>query len=100
MRCRASWSVSARRFRRTATPRDFRQKFNLRDRFAIYIGRIDENKGCAELFDYFQRYSRMLAEGMHLVLIGNPIIPIPDAPEDPSPRLRQRSGQVRCAGGG
>jgi glycosyltransferase involved in cell wall biosynthesis len=56
----------------------FRQKFNLRDRFAIYIGRIDTNKGCAELFDYFQRYSRMLAEGMHLVLIGNPIIPIPE----------------------
>jgi glycosyltransferase involved in cell wall biosynthesis len=58
----------------------FRQKFNMRDRFAIYIGRIDENKGCAELFDYFQRYSRMYAEGLHLVLIGNPIIPIPDHP--------------------
>ena len=61
--------------------RAFRQKFDLRDRFAIYIGRIDENKGCAELFDYFQRYSRMLVEGMHLVLIGNPIIPIPDHPK-------------------
>jgi glycosyltransferase involved in cell wall biosynthesis len=58
----------------------FRQKFNLRDRFAIYIGRIDENKGCAELFDYFQRYARMLVEGLHLVLIGNPIIPIPKHP--------------------
>ena len=59
----------------------FRQKFNFRDRFAIYVGRIDENKGCAELFDYFQRYTRMLAEGMHLVLIGTPIIPIPDDPK-------------------
>ncbi len=59
------------------SPARFRQKFGIRDRFAIYVGRIDENKGCAELFDYFQRYSRMLAEGMHLVLIGNPIIPIP-----------------------
>ena len=58
----------------------FRQKFNMRDRFAIYIGRIDENKGCPELFDYFQRYARMLAEGLHLVLIGNPVIPIPDHP--------------------
>jgi glycosyltransferase involved in cell wall biosynthesis len=62
-------------------PSQFRQKFNLRDRFAIYVGRIDENKGCAELFDFFQRYSRMLVEGMHLVLIGNPIIPIPDHPQ-------------------
>jgi glycosyltransferase involved in cell wall biosynthesis len=58
----------------------FRQKFDMRDRFAIYIGRIDENKGCAELFDYFQRYTRMFAEGMHLVLIGNPVIPIPKHP--------------------
>jgi glycosyltransferase involved in cell wall biosynthesis len=58
----------------------FRRKFDFRDRFAIYIGRIDENKGCAELFDFFQRYSRAVADGMHLVLIGNPIIPIPDHP--------------------
>jgi glycosyltransferase involved in cell wall biosynthesis len=58
----------------------FRQRFNFRERFAIYVGRIDENKGCAELFDYFQRYARLMAESMHLVLIGNPIIPIPDHP--------------------
>jgi glycosyltransferase involved in cell wall biosynthesis len=64
-----------------SNPARFRQKFNMRDRFAIYVGRIDENKGCAELFDYFQRYSRMLAEGLHLVLIGNPVIPIPQHPK-------------------
>lgn len=58
----------------------FRHKFDFRDRFAIYIGRIDENKGCAELFDFFERYSRSMADGMHLVLIGNPIIAIPDHP--------------------
>jgi glycosyltransferase involved in cell wall biosynthesis len=59
----------------------FRQKFNLREHFAIYVGRIDENKGCAELFRYFERYARMLAESMHLVLIGTPVIPIPDHPK-------------------
>jgi glycosyltransferase involved in cell wall biosynthesis len=58
----------------------FRQKFKLADRFAIYIGRIDENKGCHELFDFFQRYARLAATPLHLVLIGNPIIPIPDHP--------------------
>ena len=63
-----------------SNPIRFRQKFNMRDRFAIYIGRIDENKGCAELFDYFQRYARMLVEGLHLVLIGTPVIPIPKHP--------------------
>jgi glycosyltransferase involved in cell wall biosynthesis len=62
------------------SPARFRQKFDIRDRFAIYVGRIDENKGCGELFDFFQRYSRLMAEGMHLVLIGTPIIPIPDHP--------------------
>ena len=59
----------------------FRQKFELADRFAIYIGRIDENKGCHELFDFFQRYTRLAANPLHLVLIGNPIIPIPDHPK-------------------
>jgi glycosyltransferase involved in cell wall biosynthesis len=63
-----------------SNPVRFRQKFSMRDRFAIYIGRIDDNKGCAELFDYFQRYARLLVEGLHLVLIGNPIIPIPKHP--------------------
>jgi len=59
----------------------FRQKFKLTDRFAIFIGRIDENKGCHELFDFFQRYTRLATNPLHLVLIGNPIIPIPDHPK-------------------
>lgn len=62
------------------SPGRFRQKFDFRERFAIYVGRIDENKGCAELFTFFQRYAHELEEGLHLVLIGNPIIPIPAHP--------------------
>jgi glycosyltransferase involved in cell wall biosynthesis len=58
----------------------FRQKFEMRDRFAIYVGRIDENKGCVELFEFFEHYSATLANGMHLVLIGTPHIPIPKHP--------------------
>ena len=58
----------------------FRQKFEMRDRFAIYVGRIDENKGCTELFEFFEHYSASLVEGMHLVLIGTPHIPIPKHP--------------------
>ena len=58
----------------------FRQKFGMRDRFAIYVGRIDQNKGCAELFEYFEHYSAGLVDGMHLVLIGAPIIAIPEHP--------------------
>jgi hypothetical protein len=33
----------------------FWQKYNIRGPFAIYVGRIDQNKGCPELFDFFQR---------------------------------------------
>ena len=58
----------------------FRQKFEMRDRFAIYVGRVDENKGCAELFEFFEHYSASLVDGMHLVLIGTPHIPIPQHP--------------------
>jgi glycosyltransferase involved in cell wall biosynthesis len=58
----------------------FRQKYQIRDRFAVYVGRIDENKGCRELFDFFEVYSSSLVDGLHLVLIGNPVIPIPDHP--------------------
>ena len=58
----------------------FRQKFEMRDRFAIYVGRIDENKGCVELFEFFEHYSAALVDGMHLVLVGTPHVPIPKHP--------------------
>jgi hypothetical protein len=58
----------------------FRQKFDMRDRFAIYVGRIDENKGCVELFEFFEHYSASLVDGMHLVLIGTAHVPIPKHP--------------------
>jgi glycosyltransferase involved in cell wall biosynthesis len=58
----------------------FRQKFDMRDRFAIYVGRIDENKGCVELFEFFEHYSAALVDGMHLVLVGTAHVPIPKHP--------------------
>ncbi len=62
-----------------ADPDRFRARRRLTRRFAIYIGRVDTNKGCAELFNYFQRYAR--ASGvLDLVLIGNPVMPIPSHP--------------------
>ena len=63
-----------------ADPARFRRTFKIARPFAIYIGRIDENKGCKELFDYFRRYAATFPDGLDLVLIGNPIIPIPDHP--------------------
>src|SRR4029079_726586 len=61
-------------------PERFRRKFNRRRPFAIYIGRIDENKGCGELFSHFQRYAAAFPGGMDLVLIGSAIMQVPKHP--------------------
>ena len=57
-------------------PQRFRQATGIEGPVLIYVGRIDENKGCRELFDFFQRYAR-LSPHLTLVLIGSPVMPIP-----------------------
>ena len=61
-------------------PWRFRKKFGVKRPFAIYIGRIDENKGCKELFSHFERYSVMYPHGVDLVLIGSKHVEIPKHP--------------------
>lgn len=61
-------------------PWRFRKKFNVKRPFAVYIGRIDENKGCAQLFDYFQRYAAEFPRGLDLVLAGKAVLPVPTHP--------------------
>jgi glycosyltransferase involved in cell wall biosynthesis len=61
-------------------PERFRKKFKMKRPFAIYIGRIDENKGCPELFSHFQRYASAFPRGLDLVLIGRAIIDVPKHP--------------------
>jgi glycosyltransferase involved in cell wall biosynthesis len=57
-----------------------KRKFNLKRPYALYIGRIDENKGCAELFDYFDRFATAYPDGLDLALIGSAVLPIPKHP--------------------
>jgi glycosyltransferase involved in cell wall biosynthesis len=59
-------------------PNRFRQKFGIRGPFAVYVGRIDRNKGCGELFEFFQGYLREGSGKLILVLIGDSLLPIPD----------------------
>ena len=61
-------------------PHRFRQKHDIKGPFAVYVGRIDENKGCRQLFDQFQTYLRERAGKLTLVLIGNSILDIPKHP--------------------
>ena len=58
-------------------PWRFKKKFNVKRPFALYIGRIDENKGCKELFSHFERYAQMYPHGLDLILIGSTVLPIP-----------------------
>ena len=77
-----------------------RRAFGLSHPFVVYVGRIDENKGCAELFDYFLRHLESMQRDLDLVLIGTPALPTPAASADPASRLRVGSGQVRRDGRG
>jgi glycosyltransferase involved in cell wall biosynthesis len=61
-------------------PGRFRKKFDIGGPFAVYVGRIDANKGCAELFEFFEAYIRDVPGQLSLVLIGNALLPVPDRP--------------------
>jgi len=61
-------------------PGRFRQKFDIRGPFVVYVGRIDENKGCKELFQFFQGYLQDPWGRLSLVLIGNSLLEIPKHP--------------------
>jgi glycosyltransferase involved in cell wall biosynthesis len=58
----------------------FRQKHGITGPFVLYVGRIDENKGCGELFRFFLSQPAALSGALQLVLLGNSILPIPDHP--------------------
>jgi len=61
-------------------PGRFRQKYNVRGPFGVYVGRIDQNKGCNELFEFFENYLKEPHGKLSLVLIGNSLLPIPKHP--------------------
>jgi len=61
-------------------PWRFRKKFQITKPFAVYIGRIDENKGCPEMFSHFERYAVMYPHGLDLVLIGSSVLTLPKHP--------------------
>lgn len=46
--------------------------------YMVYVGRIDEAKGCKELFKFFERYKyENRDKDLKLVLVGKPVISIP-----------------------
>jgi glycosyltransferase involved in cell wall biosynthesis len=62
-------------------PEAFRRKFRIEDPFLLYVGRVDENKGCKQLFEFFTRFKSEIQTPLKLLLIGSEVMKIP---EDPS----------------
>lgn len=58
-------------------PEGFRARHGLAGRFVLYVGRIDDNKGCRQLFDFFRRYRAETGSALRLALIGKPVLSIP-----------------------
>ncbi len=58
----------------------FRAKYDVRAAYLIYAGRIEPNKGCAEMFRIFREYKNRCPEsGLQLILLGKQLMDIPKA---------------------
>lgn len=53
-----------------------KEKFGL-DQYIVYVGRIDESKGCKTLFNYFIEYKKRNPSFLKLALLGKPVMDIP-----------------------
>lgn len=49
--------------------------------YLVYAGRIDESKGCAEMFDFFLKMKKDQNSELKLVLMGKPVMKIPEHPD-------------------
>jgi glycosyltransferase involved in cell wall biosynthesis len=61
-------------------PLAFELEYGLKN-FIVFVGRIDESKGCKELFNYFIRFKNENAGSLKLVLLGKAVMEIPDHPD-------------------
>lgn len=59
----------------------FKNKYSITDEFILYVGRIDGNKGCGNLFDYFIKYKKENKSNLKLLLIGKEVMKVPMNPD-------------------
>ncbi len=62
----------------TLEPRDRRR---MSEPYVLYVGRIDKNKGVDRLFRYYEWLANEWPEAPPLLLVGTPVLPIPDHPK-------------------
>lgn len=56
---------------------NIKEEFDLSENYVLYVGRIDESKGCGQLFRYFQQYKKRNPGNLKLVLVGKAVMPVP-----------------------
>ena len=56
----------------------FRDKYRIKEPYVVYVGRIDEGKGCDVMFRYWEEYKRRHPGPLKLVLMGKSVISIPN----------------------
>jgi glycosyltransferase involved in cell wall biosynthesis len=56
-------------------------RLGIQNKYVVYIGRLDENKGVPELFNYFLRMQSEEKSGLKLILIGKAYVPVPEHPD-------------------
>lgn len=59
----------------------FRAAHGVEGDYVLYVGRIDENKGCPNLFRNFLRFKSETGSPARLVLIGSSVLPVPAHPD-------------------
>lgn len=54
------------------------EKYDIKEKpYILYMGRVDEAKGCHELFSYFEEYKKREASDINLMLIGKEAMKVP-----------------------
>ena len=65
-----------------ADPDDFRRRYGLGDDpYVLFVGRLDPHKGTEELYDFFVAYKARNPGPLNLVLLGQPVRPLPEHPD-------------------
>ncbi|MCP4154649.1 MAG: glycosyltransferase family 4 protein [bacterium] len=62
------------------SPQSFRDAYKLEEKYFIYIGRLDENKGVPQLLKFYLRLLEEEELDLTLVLMGKSVIEIPEHP--------------------
>lgn len=60
----------------------FRSHFGIGDSpYLLYVGRVDPGKGSVEMFDYFTSFKNRNPSDLKLVIVGDPVSPLPPHPD-------------------